>query len=155
MSEANVGDVDNVVALADGCLWVCAVLDGRAQRQNEAAHVLVQGEQTHHLRRFLRGRHGRLTLLSGSVRSDSLHVNLRNLEQVDRDAALVPTTKPLWVESPGSFVLFHVDGVIESVQLVLLAPVLGIFELVVSLLGQKLARSQVAEEGFVVMAGGC
>jgi len=61
----------------------------------------------------------------------------------------------LWVESPGGFVLFHVDGVVQNVELVLLAPVLGVFELVVSLLGQKLASSQVAEECFVVMAGGC
>jgi hypothetical protein len=61
----------------------------------------------------------------------------------------------LRVESPGSFILFYVDGVVESVKLVLLAPVLGVFQLVVSFLGQKLASSQVAEKGFVVMAGGC
>jgi hypothetical protein len=79
---------------------------------------------------------------------------LSDLEQVDRDAALVPTTKPLRVESPGGFVLFHVDGVVQSVELVVLSPVLGVFQLIVSFLGKKLAGSQVAKECFVVMAGG-
>lgn len=155
LSETNVGNVDNIVTLADRCLWVCAVLYVGAQRQDETTHVLVQSEQAHHLRRLFGGRHRALTLLGSSVRGDSFHVNLRNLEQVDWDAALVPTTKPLRVESPGSFILFHVNCVIKCVQLVLLAPVLGIFKLVVSFLGQKLASSQVAEEGLVVMAGGC
>lgn len=155
MPETNVGNIDNVVTLADGCFWVCAVLNIRAQRQDETAHVLVQGEQTHHLGRLLGSRQRALALLSGCIRRDSLHVDLRDLEQVDRDTALVPTTKPLRVEPPGSFILFHIDRVVEGVELVLLTPVLGIFQLVVSFLGQKLAGSQVAEECFVVMAGGC
>lgn len=155
LPQANIGDIDNIVALADRCLWVCAVLDIRAQRQDETAHVLIQREQTHHLRRLLGCRKRALTLLGSGVCSDSLHVNLRDLEQIHRNAALVPTTKPLWVESPGGFILFHIDGVVEGVKLVLLAPVLGVFQLVVSFLGKKLASSQVAEEGFVVMAGGC
>jgi hypothetical protein len=155
LTKTDVRNVDNVVTLADGCLWVCAISNARAQGQNESAHVLVERKETHHLWWLLGGRERRLTLLGCCVCSDSLHVNLRYLEQVDWDAALVATTKPLWVELPSRLVLFYIDGVVQGVQLVFYAPVLGVLQLVVSFLGKKLASSQVAEQSLVVVASGC
>lgn len=74
------------------------------------------------------------------------------LEKVYRNTALVSSTKPLRVQSPGRIVLLDVDSLVQGVDLVFFAPVLGVFQLTKSLFGNKLARSQVAEKCFVVMA---
>jgi len=80
-------------------------------------------------------------MLSGSVGRYRLVVDLRNLEKVDRNSSLVTATEPLRVQSPGGVVLVDVDGVVQSVELVLLTPVFSVLELIESFLWKKLAGS--------------
>lgn len=56
------------------------------------------------------------------------------------------------VQPPSLVILVQVDGLVKRVQLVFLAPVLGVFELLECFVGDKLARSQVAEQSLVIVA---
>ena len=93
-------------------------------------------------------------MLGSSIGGYRLVVDLGNLEEINRDASLVATSKPLRVQSPGGVILVDVDGVVQSVELVLLAPVLGILQLVESFLCEKLAGSQIAKQSLVIVARG-
>lgn len=155
LPKTNIRDVDNVVTLTDWSFGVGAVRDGRAQGQNETTHVFVQSEKTHHLGRLLGCRQGGLAFLGRGIGYHGLVVDLGDLKEIDGNSSLVTAAKPLRVQSPGGIVLVDVNGVIEGFQLILLAPVLGVLQLVESFLREKLAGSQVAEQSLVIVARGC
>lgn len=151
LPKTNIRDVDNVVTLTDWSFGVGAVRDGRAQGQNETTHVFVQSEKTHHLGRLLGCRQGGLAFLGRGIGYHGLVVDLGDLKEIDGNSSIVTAAKPLRVQSPGGIVLVDVNGVIEGFQLILLAPVLGVLQLVESFLWEKLAGSQVAEQGLVIV----
>lgn len=93
--EADAGNVDNVVGLGNRRLAVRAVWDSGAERQGEAQEIFVESEEADELGRRLPVGGGlgyRLFIGRHALRSQ-----MGDLEDVDRDATLVPPTGPLWV----------------------------------------------------------
>ena len=84
-------------------------------------------------------------MLAFRVRVHSLTVQMRSLEDVQRDAALVSTPSPLRVESPCLLVLLDVYSLVELLQVVLFPPVLGVFELTIGILRYELPSAQISE----------
>lgn len=153
--ESNSGDIDNVAALADRRLGVGSIRHDRAQRQNETTHVLVQREESQHPRRFFGGCGSssfRFVLLV-CMGIDVLRVQRCNLEDVEWDAAFIASTRPLGIQAAGGFVLSDIDGLVEIVKVILLAPVLSVFELSKGVLRNELPGAEIAQQGLIVVRG--
>ena len=85
------------------------------------------------------------------VRAHVLGVDMVDFVNVQRNAALVSSSGPLRIHSPGVFVLFDIDRLVQSVQLVLIAPILRVLELGERLLWDELPGSQISQQRLVVM----
>lgn len=185
--EADAADVDDVGREGDRGAGVLAVRQLGAQRLGEARQVLVEGEEADQLgRRVHRGRRrGGLgvglvdRLLVGG---DGLGVEVADLEEVERDAAVgekvrismteshivcfggimsnsrgyqpsIPPPRPLWVKLPALLVGLDIDSIVQHVQLDSLPPFLGVLELAVGVGYGPFACAQEAQQRWVVVRG--
>lgn len=157
LPEADARDVDDVGAQRDGRLVVRPVRQVCAQRLGEAGEVLVQGEQPEQFGRRVPVRLGMAGEGVGRrllVVGDGLGVEVLDLEQVERDAALVSPAGPLGVlyvfqsepepwDAVGPvythqfsrlFVGINIYRVVEHVEMVRLSPFFRVAELLVCIL---------------------
>ena len=147
--------VDNVVTLTDRRLGMLSVRQGRTERQHEPTQILVQREELEHLPWHFRV--GRLVLLVLACRvgRDILRIQIANLIDIEWNAALVSSPCPLRVQTPRRLILVDVDGLVQLLELVLLAPVLRVLQLLERLLRYKLARAQVPKQSLVIVGCWC
>ena len=151
--KADLGDIHYIITLADGRLRMFSIRYRRAKWQDEATQILVQRKQAEHLAwglgldRLFR----MLRLLGVVVRAHILGVDMIDLVHIEGNSALVSSPGPLRIHSPGVFVLLDIDRLVQSIQLVLIAPILRVLELGERLLWDELPGSQISQQRLVVM----
>ena len=85
------------------------------------------------------------------VRAHVLGVDMVDFVNVQRNAALVSSSGPLRIHSPGVFVLLDIDRLVQSVQLILVSPILRVLELGERLLWDELPGPQISQQRLVVV----
>jgi hypothetical protein len=152
--QAHVGDVHDIIALTDRGALILAIRHGGADWQRKAGQAFIQRKQVQKSARCF-GDNGHSAfgpVLLVGVFDHVLVVEAANLIDEEGNAALVSSSGPLRVETSRELVFVDIDGLVEIVDVVRLAPFLGVLELIEGIVGDELPGAQVTQQCFVVMS---
>jgi hypothetical protein len=153
--QAHVGDVHNIIALTDRGALILPIRHGGADGQSEASQAFIQRKQVQQSARCF-GNNGHSafgSVLLVGILGHVFVVETTNLIDKEGNAALVSSSGPLRIETSRELVFVDIDGLVEVVDVVRLAPFLGVLELIEGIVGNELAGAKVTQQCFVVMSG--